>query len=53
MPRAAREASRPRSPQEHDMPTKSPAGSAQMQRKTAVIDDIKARLASSERNSPA
>ena len=26
------------------MPTKAPADSAQMQRKTAVIDDIKARL---------
>ncbi len=30
------------------MPTKSPAGSAQMQRKTAVIDDIKARLESAD-----
>jgi large subunit ribosomal protein L10 len=30
------------------MPTKSPADSAQMQRKTAVIDDIKARLASAD-----
>ena len=26
------------------MPTKAPADSAQMKRKTAVIDDIKARL---------
>jgi large subunit ribosomal protein L10 len=30
------------------MPTKAPADSAQMHRKTAVIDDIKARLASSD-----
>ena len=30
------------------MPTKAPADSAQMQRKTAVIDDIKARLDSSD-----
>src|SRR3954447_7315579 len=30
------------------MPTKSPAGSAQMQRKSAVIDDIKARLDSAD-----
>jgi large subunit ribosomal protein L10 len=30
------------------MATKAPADSAQMQRKTAVIDDIKARLASSD-----
>ena len=30
------------------MPTKSPADSAQIQRKTAVIDDIKARLESSD-----
>ena len=30
------------------MPTKSPADSAQMQRKTAVIDDIKARLDGSD-----
>jgi large subunit ribosomal protein L10 len=30
------------------MPTKAPAGSAQMQRKSAVIDDIKARLVSSD-----
>lgn len=30
------------------MPTKAPADSAQMQRKTAVIDDIKARLESSD-----
>ena len=31
------------------MPTKAPADSAQMQRKTAVIDDIKARLESAGR----
>jgi len=30
------------------MPTKAPAGSAQMQRKSAVIDDIKARLVSAD-----
>ncbi len=30
------------------MPTKAPADSAQMQRKTAVIDDIKARLESAD-----
>jgi len=30
------------------MPTKAPADSSQMQRKTAVIDDIKARLESSD-----
>ena len=30
------------------MPTKAPADSAQMQRKSAVIDDIKARLASAD-----
>jgi len=30
------------------MPTKAPADSSQMQRKTAVIDDIKARLATSD-----
>src|SRR4051812_20307294 len=30
------------------MPTKAPADSAQMKRKTAVIDDIKARLESSD-----
>src|SRR6266478_687576 len=38
----------PEHPEEHDMPTKAPADSAQMQRKSAVIDEIKARLDSAD-----
>src|SRR5205823_3187962 len=35
-------------PEEHDLPTKAPADSVQMQRKSAVIDEIKARLESAD-----
>src|SRR4051794_18228250 len=48
MPRAAREASRPSPPRSSDMPTKAPVDSAQMKRKSAVIDDIKTRLDSAD-----